>query len=241
MPLATKNNALIVKDGKVAENCGCCGGWYCCTPAIDSPCRVDETVQSINVTVTTGQDNVVVGDKVESNVSCYAGGPVVTLYTRIVAIIQASHYSGSFSLSRQSANSWAYSYPADTPGNIATITAEFVFGLWSFQLSFHSYAWRKISRNPISETKTISDMLRFGGGNPSDALQCFEPPEELYFRRFQSFGFLLPMPCAGDSLSGGSSGVLQSSFYEQDWAGYTTSSQSGASSISMSASLVSTL
>jgi hypothetical protein len=29
MPLATKNNALIVKDGKVAENCNCCGGWYC--------------------------------------------------------------------------------------------------------------------------------------------------------------------------------------------------------------------
>lgn len=27
MPLATKNNAIIVKDGKVAENCNCCG--YC--------------------------------------------------------------------------------------------------------------------------------------------------------------------------------------------------------------------
>jgi len=29
MPLATKNNALIVKDGKVAESCACCGGWWC--------------------------------------------------------------------------------------------------------------------------------------------------------------------------------------------------------------------
>jgi hypothetical protein len=32
MPLATKNNAIIVKDGKLAENCNCCGGggeWYC--------------------------------------------------------------------------------------------------------------------------------------------------------------------------------------------------------------------
>jgi len=28
MPLATKNNALIVKDGKIAENCDCCG-WVC--------------------------------------------------------------------------------------------------------------------------------------------------------------------------------------------------------------------
>ena len=29
MTIATKNNAIIVKDGKLAENCGCCGGWYC--------------------------------------------------------------------------------------------------------------------------------------------------------------------------------------------------------------------
>ena len=29
MPLATKNNAIIVKDGLLAENCDCCGGWYC--------------------------------------------------------------------------------------------------------------------------------------------------------------------------------------------------------------------
>jgi hypothetical protein len=30
MPLATKNNAIIIKDGRLAENCNCCGGWYCC-------------------------------------------------------------------------------------------------------------------------------------------------------------------------------------------------------------------
>jgi len=29
MPLATKSGSLIVKDGNIAENCGCCGGWYC--------------------------------------------------------------------------------------------------------------------------------------------------------------------------------------------------------------------
>jgi hypothetical protein len=31
MPLATKNNALILKDGKIAENCGCCEQAACCT------------------------------------------------------------------------------------------------------------------------------------------------------------------------------------------------------------------
>lgn len=27
--LATKNGSLIVKDGKLQTDCGCCGGWYC--------------------------------------------------------------------------------------------------------------------------------------------------------------------------------------------------------------------
>jgi len=34
MPLATKNNAIIIKDGKLAENCNCCGGWYCYAPCL---------------------------------------------------------------------------------------------------------------------------------------------------------------------------------------------------------------
>lgn len=33
MTIATKNGSIIVKDGKLAENCGCCGGWYCDRPA----------------------------------------------------------------------------------------------------------------------------------------------------------------------------------------------------------------
>lgn len=43
MPLATKNNALIVKDGKVADGCGCCGGWWCC------PDILHATVVSLNL------------------------------------------------------------------------------------------------------------------------------------------------------------------------------------------------
>jgi len=41
MPLATRNGQLIVKDGKLAENCNCCGEWWCfCeTPAFGSLCN----------------------------------------------------------------------------------------------------------------------------------------------------------------------------------------------------------
>jgi hypothetical protein len=44
MPLATKNNAIIVKDGKLAENCDCCGGWYC------YPCDCGVPVARIQIT-----------------------------------------------------------------------------------------------------------------------------------------------------------------------------------------------
>lgn len=55
MPLATKNNALIVKDGKVAESCGCCRGWYCyqsCATTVCGPCGYSKPMpQSLNVSV----------------------------------------------------------------------------------------------------------------------------------------------------------------------------------------------
>lgn len=39
MTLATKNGAIILKDGKLAEDCACCGGWYCYPP-----CCVDRAL-----------------------------------------------------------------------------------------------------------------------------------------------------------------------------------------------------
>lgn len=38
MPLATKSNAIIIKDGKVAESCGCCG-FYCYLDSGGCPCN----------------------------------------------------------------------------------------------------------------------------------------------------------------------------------------------------------
>ena len=45
--IATKGGAVIVKDGKAAEGCGCCGGWYCC---MGSQCFFD-AVTSVRATV----------------------------------------------------------------------------------------------------------------------------------------------------------------------------------------------
>jgi hypothetical protein len=50
MPIATKNGSLIVKDGSIAENCECCGGWYC-----DSVCQ---EVTRRGLTVSVSLENV---------------------------------------------------------------------------------------------------------------------------------------------------------------------------------------
>lgn len=46
MPLATKNGSIIVKDGKLAENCDCCGGWYCCA---DKACLAKPSSVTLSV------------------------------------------------------------------------------------------------------------------------------------------------------------------------------------------------
>jgi len=72
MTIATKSGSLIVKDGKLAENCGCCGGWYCC---IDRSCNPAVATPDI-----TSQSRTVVG-KVVRRYRPASGGAVVDLYT----------------------------------------------------------------------------------------------------------------------------------------------------------------
>lgn len=48
MTLATKSGSLIVKDGQIAENCDCCGDWYCCA----SLSCVPLDVSSVSVSIT---------------------------------------------------------------------------------------------------------------------------------------------------------------------------------------------
>jgi len=60
MTLATKNGSIIVKDGKLAEDCGCCGGWYCYTP--ECPCQYSGTLPAtLSMTITVSVPNTIYG------------------------------------------------------------------------------------------------------------------------------------------------------------------------------------
>jgi hypothetical protein len=50
-PIATKNNAIIVKDGKLAENCECCGDWWCYLDPSATDCHVQCGSQSLSMSL----------------------------------------------------------------------------------------------------------------------------------------------------------------------------------------------
>lgn len=50
MNIATQGGKIIVKDGKLAESCGCCGGWYC---SGDESCKcAPNAISSVSISVT---------------------------------------------------------------------------------------------------------------------------------------------------------------------------------------------
>jgi hypothetical protein len=108
MPLATKGGSIIVKDGKLAENCGCCGGWNCyqdcntticgdCGYTANMPSTLSATLTlSLNDTVYVPRTGTAFGGLREWN--CYKITPE-----------DATSASGTFSLSRESSTSCIYS------------------------------------------------------------------------------------------------------------------------------------
>jgi hypothetical protein len=103
MPLATKNNAIIVKDGLLAENCGCCGGWYCC---IDQNC-LSTSISSVTATL-SGTDRLRKLRYVSTT-----NPSISRWYTLGVA---GSSLSGAFALQKQGDGSWTYQYPTRNGG-----------------------------------------------------------------------------------------------------------------------------
>lgn len=50
MTIATRNGAIIVKDGKLAEDCACCGGWWCYDETCNS-CQSGQYPSAINTRI----------------------------------------------------------------------------------------------------------------------------------------------------------------------------------------------
>jgi len=140
MPIATKNNAIIVKDGKLAEDCGCCG-WYCCSGAALCP----ETL-SVSVVVSASD---VTGVYMRAGAACQGSLSSGTVSRTAVTIHNLSVLAGTHTLARVSLINGVSvfrkeitSHSAGCDGASVNVT---IYGTSSFDffLTSYMYHWQQ--------------------------------------------------------------------------------------------------
>jgi hypothetical protein len=154
MPLATKNNAIIVKDGKLAENCGCCGGWYCC---IDQNC-LSTSISSVTATL-SGTDRLRKLQYVSTT------NPSISRWYTLGAA--GSSLSGAFALQKQSDGSWTHQYPTRNSGCQDSLKLTVTDGTGgsasSAYVSLALTTTSMIFTSTTEQYKTLSELTCAGG------------------------------------------------------------------------------
>jgi hypothetical protein len=151
MTLATQNGSLIVKDGKLAENCGCCGdGWYCCP---DQAC-IGYSISSATVTVSAS-------DYLKQTTSSLLGCSNGPLREYASVGFLGSALAGTKSLSKQSNGTWRYDYQPQAGGSCqASLVLSFpIATTWQlvFTYSVVSFVVTN-STSPVASHKELADM-----------------------------------------------------------------------------------
>lgn len=161
MTLATKNGSLIVKDGSIAENCGCCGGWYCCPDvstcqhglrAVVTVTAHDYTMKYSRAAALWKENLYVIGGTTVSQAS--------------VNVINGAALAGTFQvpLTFFAVGSGYYygtmAYPAD---DVGCSGAELSVGVYSNKLivstSFSKYTWHEQNQSDTPPSfKLLGDM-----------------------------------------------------------------------------------
>jgi hypothetical protein len=95
MTIATQSGGLIVKDGKLAENCGCCGGWHCYPDTNPCPCFYAKAMpNALNAQLDFTLSNTIYG-------AAMGNFAAATIQCTRLTPAQASTISGAYSLSRR--------------------------------------------------------------------------------------------------------------------------------------------
>jgi hypothetical protein len=102
MPIATRGGSIIVKDGKLAENCGCCG------VTCQSLAAQDEIVISVSC-----QDKIVY--RAETVTRQFSPTCTVGKQRGFTGFFPGNDFAGTFSLTKTSSNVWQYFYPTSAP------------------------------------------------------------------------------------------------------------------------------
>lgn len=181
MTIATKNGSVIIKDGSVAQNCGCCGGWYCCPPA---ECALD-VVNSIVVTITPAALEWV--RKVRTRSGCSFRS-----FDQYTAVVPTGSVAGEHSLVKLSSTLWAKTLEVDSVGCVSPVVSieRLSFfgtsGVWRLIISHGAYYWHQRTTDSESPFKNLSDMQCQNTQNtpPSSGSLC-----DFYLNGFQAYRF----------------------------------------------------
>lgn len=106
--IATKNGSLVIKDGKLAEDCGCCGSkWYCCASscAVAEPSAVEVKIEAEDFYAQYG-----VSDNLFPNIG------VGQVNFESSACVFGSAISGTHALTKINASTWSKLFPASPAG-----------------------------------------------------------------------------------------------------------------------------
>jgi hypothetical protein len=146
MTLATQNGSLIVKDGKLAENCECCGGWYCCF----SPACVADSITGVVVTITAS-------DYLRWTRGQFESPTFGTLYDFVSVGFLGSAYAGTHSLTKQPGGStWTKTF-SPTPHStcVGDITFRADNTQWSIEFRYSLLSYGSFT---TEEYKELSQM-----------------------------------------------------------------------------------
>lgn len=157
MTLATKNGSLVVKDGKLAENCECCEGdnWYCC-PSRDC---IGYSINSATVTISAT-------DYLKQTTRSYlyyqppSLNPIGTRYEHTSVGFLGAAFAGSHSLSRQQDGSWRKDFASQGGGScVASLLLTFQSATgWTLVFSYGILSYVVDSLSSTPDHKELSEM-----------------------------------------------------------------------------------
>ena len=223
MPLATKNNALIVKDGKVAENCNCCGGWYCycendcnttpeCSYCLGS-CPPYRAPESFTATVTASDYTNRVMARIYYNITGGTGAGV-----GLTSYFNGSSLSGTHTLARVSATQYAVNLPDDPACSSSGVAASSI----SFDLASCYFAASVRGQFESSLANYPSDTVPRAGADLGCSTQtcpspfaCATANRSWVLRNFTYFAFSKRFSCS--EISPSSPVVLTHTLPEKWW------------------------
>jgi len=163
-PIATKNNAIILKDGKLAENCGCCGGWYCC---YSEACPQD-AIASVTASITAQ-------DYLQWATGQYSGA---TWYHTSLGVL-GSAYNGTHPLAKQSSgNVWSKTFTATPHAScLASITFTVTQSTWQLVFRWPILAFGLYSGEGSGQYKELSEMSCYGFPDPNAGYPAVPSPQ----------------------------------------------------------------